>query len=235
MGKKQNIVIVMTDQQRADMCSREGYPLDLTPFLDKMAKGGSWFNRAYTSAPLCAPARSSLLTGRFPSAVRVRTNHNIEDALFAQDLVGILKERGYTTALCGKNHSYLAPDRVDHWFELDHTGGSTENRSKQEKAFDCYLESLHHRAAMQPTPFPIECQCAYRAVTDAQRWIGTVKGKPFFLWLSFPEPHNPYQVPDPYFSLFQEDSLPPPRVGAKALTEKGFKWQFTHELGLQGF
>lgn len=82
MKGKANIVIIMTDQQRADTSNRECFPLNTTPFLDELAKGGQWFNKAYTSTPLCAPARISMLTGRFPSAHHVRINTTIEHAAF---------------------------------------------------------------------------------------------------------------------------------------------------------
>jgi arylsulfatase A-like enzyme len=232
---KPNIVIIMADQHRADVCKREGFPLDTTPFLDSLACKGTWFNRAYTSMPVCAPARESLLTGRFPSATRVRTNHNIEDATYRQDLIDVLRSQGYATGLCGKNHSHLRRDRLDHWFELSHDGGSGNDRSAQEKAFDSYLAGLHHSAAYEPTPFPLECQCPHRAVSSALKWIDSVEDRPFFLWLSFPEPHNPYQVPEPYFSMFPPESVPPTRSGPEALKVKGFKFQFTRQLGERAF
>jgi arylsulfatase A-like enzyme len=232
---KPNIIIIMTDQQRADVCKREGFVLDTTPFLDSLASKGTWFNRAYTSMPACVPARVSMLTGRFPSATRVRTNHNAPDATFQTDLIDVLRSQGYATGLCGKNHSYLSSNRFDHWFELSHDGGSGPDRSEQERAFDSYLRNLRHSAAYEPTPFPLECQCPYRAVSSALNWIDTIKDQPFFLWLSFPEPHNPYQVPEPYFSMFGPDSVPPTRSGKEALKVKGFKFQFTRQLGERAF
>ena len=232
---KPNIIIIMSDQHRADVCKREGFALDTTPFLDSLAYKGTWFNRAYTSMPACVPARVSMLTGRYPSATRVRSNHNARDATYEQDLIDVLRGQGYVTGLCGKNHSYLRPDRFDHWFELSHDGGSGSERTEQEKAFDSYLRSLRHSAAYEPTPFPLECQCPYRAVSSALNWIDTIENKPFFLWLSFPEPHNPYQVPEPYFSMFPPDSVPPTRSGKEALKVKGFKFQFTRQLAERAF
>ena len=58
---------------------------------------------------------------------------------------------------------------------------------------------------------------------------------PFFLWLSFPEPHNPYQVPEPYFSLFPPETLPPNATDASALESKGFKFQWTRHIGEVAF
>ncbi|MBN2450499.1 MAG: sulfatase-like hydrolase/transferase, partial [Lentisphaeria bacterium] len=138
MATPPNIVLIMTDQQRADICRREGFPLDTTPFLDTLAAQGTWFSRAYTVAPACGPARVSMLTGRFPTATRVRTNHNIMDARYETDLVDVLRRRGYATAMCGKNHSHLQPDRMDHWFPMGHGGGQGEQRSPEEKAFDAW-------------------------------------------------------------------------------------------------
>src|SRR5919202_3749929 len=57
---------------------------------------------------------------------------------------------------------------------------------------------------------------------------------PFFLWLSFPEPHNPYQVPEPYFSLFPEEAVPERVAGPEALARKtgplGEKWRWERHL-----
>ena len=112
---KPNIVVIMTDQQRADLCGREGFPLEVTPFVDRLAQENVWFNKAYTVMPASSPARCSMFTGRFPSATHVRTNHNIPDISYQQDLVGVLKENGYKTALVGKNHAYLKPADLDFW------------------------------------------------------------------------------------------------------------------------
>ncbi len=232
---KPNIIIIMSDQHRADVCKREGFTLDTTPFLDSLAYKGTWFNRAYTSMPACVPARVSMLTGRYPSATRVRSNHNARDATYEKDLIDVLRDQDYAIGLCGKNHSHLRPDKFDHWFELSHDGGSGAERTEQEKAFDSYLRSLRHSAAYEPTPFPLECQCPYRAVSSALNWIDTIENKPFFLWLSFPEPHNPYQVPEPYFSMFPPDSVPPTLSGKEALKVKGFKFQFTRQLAERAF
>lgn len=235
MGRKPNIVIIMTDQQRTDLCAREGFPLDTTPFLDELAREGIWFNRAYTSMPVCAPARVSMLTGRYPSVTRVRTNHNIPDATYERDLIDVLSEQGYVTAMVGKNHSHLKPQRLDYWYGLGHGGGFGEDRTPMEKAFDDYLRSLCHRADSNPAPFPLECQCPYRAVSRAIEWIESVGDRPFFLWLSFPEPHNPYQVPEPYFDMFPPESLPPTLSPSDAWKRKGFKFRFTRWLGEQAF
>ena len=236
MSDRPNFIIIMTDQQRADLCRREGFELDTTPFLDDLAGQGLWFEHAYTTMPACLPARVSMLTGRYPSATRSRTNHNKEDATYSHDLIDVLREAGYQTALCGKNHSHLTPDRLDHCHELSHAGGFGEERTDDEKGFDEYLRNLNHSADFAAAPFPLEAQCPWRAVTAATNWIDSLQGdQPFFLWLSFPEPHNPYQVPEPYFSLFPPESLPPNATDASDLEGKGFKFQWTRHIGEVAF
>ncbi|MEM3515779.1 MAG: sulfatase-like hydrolase/transferase [Saccharolobus sp.] len=232
MNIKPNIVVIMTDQQRADVSKREGFSLDTTPFLDKLAQEGQWFSRAYTSSPLCAPARISMLTGRFPSAHHVKINTTINYAFFDKDLIDLLRENGYITAMIGKNHSHLTPAKFDYWFELGHWGGWQNDRSDLEKAFDEWLKNLYHQVGLEATPFPLECQNPYRIVDKAEIWISSLNTKsPFFLWLSFPEPHNPYQVPEPYFSMFSLEQLPPLKVGKEVLKLKGYKWEWLRKLG----
>src|SRR5512140_2990366 len=102
----------MADQLRAGLTRRSGYPLDTMPALDRMATRGVAFDRAYTTAPLCVPARVSLLTGRWPHAHRVRQNSAARFATFTKDLFQVAAERGYKTALAGKNHSHLKKDSV---------------------------------------------------------------------------------------------------------------------------
>lgn len=85
---KPNIVVIMTDQQRADLCGREGFPMEITPYVDELAYQNAWFDKAYTVMPASSPARCSMFTGRFPSATHVRTNHNVRD-------VHICKRFGY--------------------------------------------------------------------------------------------------------------------------------------------
>lgn len=98
---KPNIVIVMTDQQRASLRKGRGFALDTMPFLDSWAQEGTDFHCAYTSNPTCMPARVSMFSGRYPSATHVRSNANVEDAFYTEDLLDVVRKNGYLTALCG--------------------------------------------------------------------------------------------------------------------------------------
>ncbi len=219
--EKPNIVVIMTDQQRADLCGREGFPLEVTPFVDRLAKEGVWFDKAYTVAPASSPARCSMLTGRFPSATHVRTNHNVPDVYFEKDLAGVLKENGYKTALVGKNHSYLKPGNLDFWSEYGHWG-KNKKITPADKETARFLNQEARGQWLEPSPIPLEEQLPTKIVDETLAWIETQKDNPFFVWVSFPEPHNPpYQVCEPYYSMFSPDKLPVLKTSRKDLDKKG--------------
>lgn len=225
-AKKPNIVILMTDQQRADLCGREGYPLNLTPFADSLARQGVWFDRAYTPCPASGPARVSLLTGRFPKATHTDSNHNIVDAVYSEDLFSVAHNVGYKTALVGKNHTYLTPSRVDAWIPYNHLGQEKPGKntaSIENKNFDKFLGTTSFYASMTPSPGSVENQIPYRIVSDALSFASSHREDPFVMMVSFPEPHNPYQVCEPYFSMF-EGKIPSKRTDASAREVKGEKF-----------
>ena len=172
MREKPNIIIVMSDQQRADLRKSCGYCLDTMPFLDAWAKGGCDFARGYTPNPTCMPARVSMFTGRYTQCHKVRTNHNAADAYYTEDLLDILKRAGYETALCGKNHSHREPEDFDFHETCGHLGYEGEkNNTPEEIAFADYLRSTKHMEMHEPSPGGVEVQHPYRNVSDALRFI----------------------------------------------------------------
>ena len=225
-----HIVLIMTDQHRADLSARAGFPVDTTPFLDHLADQGTDFQRGYTSSPLCVPARESLLTGRFPSAHRVTQNSTAEAASFDRDLLDVLGEAGYRRVFAGKPHMHRGPDDFDAYRgPYFHTDGP--ERDPEHRAFDQWLADLDHGVAHEPTPFPLEASLPYRIVSDAVDEIsGTDPAVPTFLWVSFPEPHNPYQVPEPYFSMFPAEQIPERLHGPDVARAKGGHWAWLQEL-----
>lgn len=230
-GERPNLLIVMADQQRAGLTRASGFPLDTMPALDRMSTQGVRFDRAYTTAPLCVPARVSLLTGRWPHAHRVRQNSAPQAATFEKDLFQVCHELGYRTGLSGKNHSHLTPQRLDFWRPFSHLNGwMPDPAPPQDLAFEQWMKHLNHGTGDQPTPFPVEAQFPYRIVSSAIDFIDSAKDQPFALWVSFPEPHNPYQAPKPYFDLFPPDAVPPRDVGLEALEHKSFRWRWLRQL-----
>lgn len=230
---KPNVVIFMTDQQRADIRKSRGFSLDTMPFLDQWRENGIDFDCAYTSNPICLAARSSLFTGRYPSCHGVRTNQNVEDVLYTKDILDVLKDNGYVTCLCGKNHTYRDPSvDFDYDWPTNHLGITKDQcRSEGEMQLSDALDNESRFIDLQSTaPGGIEAQHPYRNVTDAFHFMDIVKGKPFFLWVSLAEPHNPYQVPAPYFDLFPPASLPQITTKVDDLKKKGIKYKFVNEM-----
>lgn len=98
-----NILLIVTDQQRADHTGFGGNDIVRTPHLDALAARGTVFDRALVANPICMPNRSSILTGRVPSAHGCIFNDRSLD-WNANTFPRELRNAGYQTALIGKSH-----------------------------------------------------------------------------------------------------------------------------------
>jgi len=226
-----NILIMISDQHRAGLTKRSGYPLDTSPMLDELARQGVGCDRAYVTCPVCMPSRTTMLTGRWPEAHRVRQNSGARDVVFEKDIFDVVKAAGYKTGLAGKNHTYLKPEKLDFWREYGHLGGwKPTNAPKEIVQYDDWLQRLDFGDSQVPTPFPVETQLPYRIVSDAMAFMERFGDQPFALEVSFPEPHNPEQVPHPYWDMYPPDQVPPRCIGPEALKDKGFRWQWLYGL-----
>ncbi|HTY70503.1 MAG TPA: sulfatase-like hydrolase/transferase [Alphaproteobacteria bacterium] len=103
MAERPNILLIITDQQRADHLGCAGHPVLKTPNIDRIAEAGVRFERFYVSTPVCMPNRATLMTGRLPSVHGVRHN-GIPLSCAAVTFVELLRAAGYRTALIGKSH-----------------------------------------------------------------------------------------------------------------------------------
>lgn len=101
-----NIVYIMTDQQHAGMMSCTGNPWLKTPHMDALAKSGVRFELAYSGNPVCVPARTSMMTGRYPSYYGIRNNNvgKLPDSVLPTALGHVFRAGGYRTAFGGKTH-----------------------------------------------------------------------------------------------------------------------------------
>ena len=102
-ARRPNFLFFITDQQRADHLGCYGNPVVKTPHIDALAARGVAFDRFYVASAICMPNRSSIMTGRMPSAHGVRHN-GIPLSLDAVTFADLLREAGYFTALIGKSH-----------------------------------------------------------------------------------------------------------------------------------
>jgi choline-sulfatase len=101
-----NILLVMSDQHRADMLGSAGDPSVQTPAIDALANEGARFTRVSCQGPLCMPSRASFMTERYVRDHGVYTNWE-EIGSDVPTYVRALREAGYHTALLGKAHLYL--------------------------------------------------------------------------------------------------------------------------------
>ena len=101
-----NILLIMSDQHRADMMGCAGDPSVLTPSLDALAAEGVRFSRVSCQGPLCMPSRASFMTERYVRDHGVYTNW-AEITPDSPTYAWALREAGYHTSLLGKAHLYL--------------------------------------------------------------------------------------------------------------------------------
>ena len=110
MERQPNIVLFMTDQLRRDALACYGNRICQTPNIDQLAEQGVCFENAFTVAPVCSPARASLLTGLYPHNHGVMINTHIAPAWSPglqpeiPTFSSILKQAGYSLDYVGKWH-----------------------------------------------------------------------------------------------------------------------------------
>lgn len=103
MTDRPNVLLIITDQHRADHLGCAGHPVLKTPHIDSLAHRGTRFKRFYVATPVCMPNRASLMTGRMSSVHGVRHN-GIPLSRSAVTFVDVLHAVGVQTALIGKSH-----------------------------------------------------------------------------------------------------------------------------------
>jgi len=218
--QRPNVVFFFTDQQRWDTSAMFGNPLDLTPNFDRFAQANTHCPLAFTCQPVCGPARSCLQTGQWAARTGCHTNSHADLPTDVPLLAEQFKAAGYRTAYFGKWHLYqtlddegkrslgpVPPERrggYDHWLAAN----------VLEFTSDAYRTRLWDNDS-NPVDLP-----GYRvdAVTDAViRYIDQLQqesDEPFFLMVSYIEPHHQnhlddYPPPDGYRERYTGRWTPP--------------------------
>ncbi|MEM6379097.1 MAG: arylsulfatase, partial [Bacteroidota bacterium] len=207
--ERPNVIIIITDDQGYGDFGFTGNPHVKTPNLDELAGESVRFNNFYVS-PVCAPTRSSLMTGRYSLRTGVRDTYN-GGAIMASNEVTIaemLKEQGYTTGIFGKWHlgdNY--PSRPsDQGFDeslihlsggMGQVGDFTTYYQKDRSYFDPVLWHNNEQESY-------EGYCSDIFADNAIQFIEEQKDGPFFCYLSFNAPHTPLQVPDEYYEVYKD-------------------------------
>lgn len=225
MTTQPNILIIMTDQQKATASHLYGNSFCETPAMARLANEGVLFEHAFTPHPLCVPARVSFWTGQYPHAHGSRRNETWLPA-DAPHAFRLWKKAGYHCGLIGKNHCFEQPDDLDlfdTWCEISHGGLSDDPTTKGMPWFRS-LDGVHaaHELRRTMTPqnprfayatsdFPLEDYSTGLVAGQTVRFLEKHQNDPFALWVSFPDPHEPWVCPKQYADLFPPDKidLPP--------------------------
>lgn len=172
-----NVVFVYTDQQSADMMSCAGNAHLETPAMDELAETGVRFDRAYCTNPVCSPSRTSLMTGRFPSAVDVRSNEDaraatVQDSIASTGLGHALRDAGYDTAYTGKQH--LPGDATPETFGFDTL--TTDARNECSEACADFVTADRDDPFFLVASFINPHDICYMAIRDCRRAISGYEG-----------------------------------------------------------
>ena len=211
---KPNVIVFFTDQQRWDTTGIHGNPAGLTPNFDRFAARGTHLAHTFTCQPVCGPARSCLQTGLYATETGVFRNAiTLDPAL--PTLPDHFHGAGYTTGYIGKWHlgprERIGPVPPEHRARYDYWLAS----NVLEYTSDAYRTTLYD-GDEQPVELP-----GYRvdALADAAiRYLdgrdGGPRDRPFFLFLSFIEPHrqnhrDDYPAPDGYEERYTGAWVPP--------------------------
>jgi arylsulfatase A-like enzyme len=183
--KRPNVVLIIADDMAWDDCGAYGNPRVKTPNIDRLAREGMRFDRAFVTASSCSPSRSSIITGRYPHNTGAEELHwplPPEQVTFVEKL----KVSGYWTAAAGK------------W----HLGNAVKGR------FDVIREANpagYQLAAGKAGTSAMTAGGAAAAQAGCDQWVAVLRDrprdKPFFLWLASLDPHRDYQlrtIPEPH-------------------------------------
>lgn len=226
--KKPNVIILFSDQHNKKVMGFEGHPDVLTPNLDKLAEQSVVFDRAYCTTGICAPSRSSLMTGIYPRTLGLLSNS--EQTSVMEDVVSLatlFKQNNYNTFAFGKRHTKSAVDSG--WdVQRSHLCSETPGNSYTEwvekygfgkefaqdwaaefgKGSECSEEStkkiptadLGTRISALPENRTMEAFTTQLTIEMIKEQAKS--DKPFFCWATFYRPHQPYTPLQKYMDLY---------------------------------
>ena len=231
-----DILIFMSDQHAGFLSGYAGDPVVRTPALDRLAQDGTVMENAYTSCPLCVPARMSMLSGQLPSRNGVLDNGGSippEQPTFLHAL-GIA---GYETVLCGRMHFDGSDQR--HGFSKRIMGELTPvwpgYRKNIMKERQLYAMTFAEPGALKIIGGGNSPVLEYdRAVTEAAiKYLSQPHEKPQCIVVGTYAPHFPYVAPPELYQYY--DSRVQPPIAATAACDydyppyQGRHWDETDE------
>lgn len=189
-----NIVMIFSDDHARQAISAYGSRLITTPGIDRLAGEGVRFDRHYTSNPLCAPSRASLLTGKFSHLNGIKDNGSSFDGS-QETFPKLLQTAGYRTAVIGKWHLASNPTGFDYWQVLPGQGDY----------YNPQFLTAQGRTAEHGYVTEIITQ-------KALDWIDQSDRKPFFLLVGHKAPHRNWMPGPNQITLFNGRVFPEPKT-----------------------
>lgn len=211
-----------------------GDKLAKTPNIDRLAKYGVVFRRAYCQYPLCNPSRTSLLSGLYPTETKIMDNQtpprtNIGDIVF---LPQHFRQNGYFTARVGKVYHGGMDDPAS-WDISEEPRRTVRQRQRQQRRTETrqrkraeawegdfilvglgstQVAELQWRMTENEDADEPDGMIARRAVQILEEHLRTRKDQPFFLAVGFHKPHLPWVAPRRYFEMHDPAKMPLPQT-----------------------
>ena len=220
--RRPNVLWISGDDHAPYVMGAYGNRVVRTPNLDRLAAQGVRFDRAYCNSPVCTASRQALLTGRYPRTIGVtqlRTPLPRSEVTLAE----MLKEAGYATGAIGKMHfnSNLAHgfdvriDREDHAAWLRKKGRTAVpagiDVQPRWRPFDDPARVWLNSAA-RPVGFVEADAVGTFFAQEAEAFVRAERREPFFLMVSFYEPHSPFEFPVEYAGRHKPEAFRVPPV-----------------------
>jgi choline-sulfatase len=243
MTRDPNILFVLTDQQRADSLGAvNGWAR--TPHLDALADEGVQFTSCFANAPVCIPSRFSLLSGLYPHNLGVQTNRAVTYPARLETWVEVLRRGGYRTSMFGKLHLHpphgdlRRRERLVHRFgfdDVDEVGGPRALRScstnltdlwERSGVRDAYRRDVADRYNTTPwvvRPSPVGLDLYYDTYVgrSAATYLREYeRPEPWFCYIGFPGPHEPWDTPEPWASAYEPRDMPAPRPAPRSAGDR---------------
>jgi choline-sulfatase len=209
-----NFLFFFPDELRAESLGCYGHPVAQTPNLDEFARQGVQFEQCHVQNTVCSPSRCSLMTGLYPHVSGHRTLWHLlrphEPSLF-----GYLKEAGYQIKWFGKNHLYADEALKD---LLGDDAYRSPDEMKREMMGDFRKTNPYAEDDPRFYSFLMEPERGDQGLTETQIHVQRAidflqseeaKEAPFVLFLPTLLPHAPYVAPEPFYSMYTPDALPP--------------------------
>jgi len=207
----------MADQFRGDVMSCVGGPAH-TPNLDMLASEGVCFTNCSTTAPLCVPARISMMTGKYPHTTGAWDNAAFALSPEANLWTKVIKQQGYNTSVFGKLHLHtdfgdmIGREYIVNGYGFDvvneisgphatcqtrtHMGESLQKKGLWETY--CSDMETRNRPFAKPSPLPLEDYYDVYVGREGKKYLEEYNGdKPWFCHISFGGPHEPWDTPEP--------------------------------------